>query len=310
RTFRSEGPFVPLSTGKNTVIFPGFDGGAEWGGSAFDPESGILYVNSNDMAWAVELAENTGDPRSGRGIYQSQCTICHRDDMKGSPPLFPSLVGVGNRLTQEAIRTTIQKGRGRMPAFPNLSVSEIDALLSYVSEGENKELSSSQPAPPPMRYRFSGYTRFLDPDGYPAVAPPWGTLNAINLNTGEYAWKIPLGEYPELAARGLKDTGSENYGGPIVTAGGLVFIAATNYDRKFRAFDKKTGKLLWETTLPFPGNATPATYEIDGRQFVVIAASGGGVLHNQRNTRGVHAGANYVAFALPKDIASKYNGSK
>src|SRR3984957_7751880 len=121
RTFRSEGQFVPLSTGKNTVIFPGFDGGAEWGGSAFDPESGILYVNSNDIAWAAELAENTGDQLSGRGIYQSQCTICHRDDMKGSPPLYPSLVGVGNRLTQEAIRTTIQKGRGRMPAFPNLA---------------------------------------------------------------------------------------------------------------------------------------------------------------------------------------------
>ena len=171
-----------MSTGKNTVIFPGFDGGAEWGGSAFDPDSGILYVNSNDIAWAAELAENTGDQLSGRGIYQSQCTICHRDDMKGSPPLYPSLVGVENRLTQETIRITIQIGRGRMPAFPNLSANEINALIAYVSEGENKELSSSQPAPPLMRYRFSGYTRFLDPDGYPAVAPPWGTLNAINLN--------------------------------------------------------------------------------------------------------------------------------
>src|SRR6202035_2390577 len=139
-------------------------------------------------------------------------------------------------------------------AFPNLSASEINALIAYVSLGENKELSSSQPALPLMRYRFSGYTRFLDIDGYPAVAPPWGTLNAINMNTGEYAWKIPLGEYPELAEKGIKDTGSENYGGPIATAGGLVFIAATNFDRKFRAFDKKTGKPLWETTLPFPGN--------------------------------------------------------
>jgi quinoprotein glucose dehydrogenase len=293
RTFRSEGQFVPLSTGKNTVIFPGFDGGAEWGGSAFDPESGIVYVNANDVAWVAELAENTGDQLSGRGIYQSQCTICHRDDMKGSPPLYPSLVGVGNRLTQEAIGTTIQKGRGRMPAFPNLSASEISALIAYVSSGENKELSSAQPAPPLMRYRFSGYTRFLDPDGYPAVAPPWGTLNAINLNTGEYAWKIPLGEYPELAAKGLTNTGSENYGGPIVTAGGLLFIGATNYDKKFRAFDKSTGELLWETTLPFAGNATPVTYEIDGRQYVVIAAGGGKDLRSK-------SGGVYVAFALPK----------
>src|SRR5207244_2784997 len=125
------------------------------------------------------------------------------------------------------------------------------------------------------KYRLTGYRRFLDPDGYPAIAPPWGTLNAINLNTGEYVWKINLGEYPELAAKGMKNTGSENYGGPVVTAGGLLFIGATNFDRKFRAFDKSNGKLLWETALPAAGNATPATYAVGGRQFVVIAAGGG-----------------------------------
>jgi quinoprotein glucose dehydrogenase len=143
-----------------------------------------------------------------------------------------------------------------------------------------------------MRYRFTGYHKFVDPEGYPAIAPPWGTLNAINLNTGEYAWKIPLGEYPELAEKGMKDTGTENYGGPIVTAGGLVFIGATSFDKKLRAFDKDTGKLLWETTLPFAGNATPATYEVGGRQFVVIAAGGG-------KSR-APSGATYVAFALPR----------
>jgi quinoprotein glucose dehydrogenase len=291
KTYRSEGQFVPLSAGKNTIIFPGFDGGAEWGGSAFDPNTGILYVNSNEMAWAVELAENTTSQLSGKGIYQSQCTICHRDDMKGSPPLFPSLVGIRDRMTQEQIKDRIRKGGGRMPGFPNLSPDEINALVEFVSEGENKELSSGQPAPPLMRYRFSGYTRFHDPDGYPAIAPPWGTLNAINLNTGEYAWKIPLGEYPELAATSMKNTGSENYGGPIVTAGGLLFIGATNYDKKFRAFDKATGKLLWETTLPFSGNATPITYEVDGRQYVVIAAGGGKDLKSP-------SGGVYVAFTL------------
>jgi quinoprotein glucose dehydrogenase len=290
RSFRSDGQFVPLSTTKNTVIFPGFDGGAEWGGPAYDPETGILYVNSNEMAWAVELAENTGDQSSGKGIYQSQCTICHRDDMKGSPPLFPPLVGVRDRMTQEQIKERIVKGKGRMPAFPNLTPEEVNALVLFVSEGENKELSG-KPVVPQSGYRFSGYTRFLESQRYPAVAPPWGTLNAIDLNTGEYAWKIPLGEYPELADQGMKNTGSENYGGPIVTAGGLLFIGATNYDKKFRIFDKSTGALLWETTLPFSGNATPITYEVNGKQYVVIAAGGG------KDTRSPSGGV-YVAFAL------------
>jgi quinoprotein glucose dehydrogenase len=293
RRFRNEGLFVPLTTGKNTVVFPGFDGGAEWGGQAFDPETGILYLNSNDMAWDVQLANNTTNPLSGRGIYQEQCTICHRDDMTGAPPTFPSLVGVGKRMDHSAIAITIQKGRGRMPAFPGLGQDEVDALVEYVIKGENKELSSKENVGPPMRYRFLGYTRFLDPEGYPAVAPPWGTLNAINLNTGEYAWKIPFGEYPELVAKGMKGTGTENYGGPIVTAGGLLFIGATDYDKKIRAFDKSTGELLWEANLPFSGNATPITYEVNGRQYVAIAAGGGKDLKSK-------SGGVYVAFALGK----------
>ncbi len=295
RKLRSEGQFVPFSVGKDTVVFPGFDGGAEWGGSAFDPSSVILYVNANDLAWTGALAENTGDEASGRGIYQSQCSVCHRDNMAGSPPQYPSLVGVGRRLGPEAITTIIQKGRGRMNGFPNLSADEISALIDYLSHGENenKESAGVSATIPQMKYRFTGYKRFLDPDGYPAVAPPWGTLNAINLSTGEYAWKIPLGEYPDLAAQGVKNTGTENYGGPIVTAGGLLFIGATNYDKKFRAFDKTTGDLLWETSLPFSGNATPITYEVDGRQYVAIAAGGGKDLKSK-------SGGVYVAFALPK----------
>ena len=146
-----------------------------------------------------------------------------------------------------------------------------------------------------MKYRFTGFKKFLDAEGYPAIAPPWGTLNAIDLNTGDYAWTIPLGEYPELAAQGLANTGSENYGGPLVTAGGVVFIGATNFDRKFHAFDSRSGKLLWDTTLPFSGNATPITYEAGGRQFVVIAAGG----RNRPGTPQVSGGV-YVAFALPK----------
>ncbi|MGH9528609.1 MAG: PQQ-binding-like beta-propeller repeat protein, partial [Terriglobales bacterium] len=143
------------------------------------------------------------------------------------------------------------------------------------------------------KFVSDGYNRFLDSDGYPAIQPPWGTLTAINMDTGKIAWRHPLGEYPELAAKGMKNTGTENYGGPIVTAGDLLFIAATSFDKKFRAFDKNTGALLWETTLPAAGNATPSTYEINGRQFVVIVAGGG-------KSNGVPSSASIVAYALPK----------
>jgi quinoprotein glucose dehydrogenase len=297
RKFRSDGQFVPLSVGKDTVVFPGFDGGAEWGGSAVDPATGILYVNANEMAWTGALAENTGSASSGHGIYQSQCSVCHRDNMAGSPPQFPALTGIADRMGPKDITATITNGKGRMPAFTNLTEEQLFAVIEYVMSGQSKEVLSSEAAPAQLKYRFTGYKKFLDPEGYPAIAPPWGTLNAINLNTGEYAWKIPLGEYPELAAQGLKNTGSENYGGPIVTAGGLLFIGASNFDRKFRAFDKSTGELLWETTLPFSGNATPATYEIDGRQYVVIAAGGG--KDPKQGSGGI-----YVAFALPRAAAS------
>ncbi len=287
---RSEGQFVPFSVGFDTVIFPGFDGAAEWGGPAVDPDTAILYVNSNEMAWLAALAKNTGE-NSPKATYLSQCAICHGEKLQGSPGASPSLVNVGAHLSSGQIATTIKNGKGRMPGFPNLSADQLQGLVDFLTGADSKEVASSQPPPPGMDYRFTGYRRFLDPDGYPAIAPPWGTLNAINLNTGEYAWKINLGEYPDLAAKGLTNTGSENYGGPIVTAGGLLFIGATNYDKTFRAFDKSTGKLLWETKLPYAGNATPATYSINGRQFVVIAAGGG------KDPRSPSGGV-YVAFAL------------
>ena len=138
------------------------------------------------------------------------------------------------------------------------------AIVDFITRGLDTTVAATGPSPMDMAYLSDGYKKFLDPDGYPAIRPPWGTLNAIDINTGEYAWRIPLGEYPELAAKGMTRTGSENYGGPLVTAGGLVFIAATSYDKKLRAFDKRDGTLLWEATLPAAGNATPATYEVEG----------------------------------------------
>jgi quinoprotein glucose dehydrogenase len=301
RGFRSEGQFVPFGVGKDTVVFPGFDGGAEWGGSAADPETGFLYINANDLPWTGALAENTGE-NTPKALYLSQCAVCHGEKMTGLPPAIPSLVGVGDRISAADVANTIRNGKGRMPGFANLEQDSDQwyGLLSYVRSGGKaggtkqngaKEVASTESAPPAMRYHFTGYHKFLDPEGYPAVKPPWGTLNAIDLNTGEYVWKTPLGEYPELAAKGLKNTGTENYGGPVVTAGGLLFIGATNFDKKLRAFDKATGALLWETTLPFSANTTPAIYEVDGREFVAIAAGGG------KDPKSKSGGV-YVAFAL------------
>ncbi len=320
-TFISNGQFMPFSVHKQTVVFPGFDGGAEWGGEAVDPKSAILYINANDIAWTGGLRPvATGG--LGATTYGTQCAACHGPDRRGQPPTFPSLIDATGRLSATEMTTVIHDGRGRMPSFPNLTGDTLQALLTYVRTGrdasptetadgrqsntgaqktppvatpsdkEELQPGSGANSAPPAKYQFTGYRKFLDPDGYPAVVPPWGTLNAIDLNTGKYLWKIPFGQYPELAAKGLKNTGSENYGGPVVTAGGLVFIGATNFDNKMHAFDAKTGKLLWEYTMDFAGNATPATYMVDGKQYVVIATSSA---HNPKAPQG----AKYVAFALP-----------
>lgn len=295
RAFRSDGQFVPFAVDHQTIIFPGFDGGAEWGGPAVDPSTGVLYVNANEMAWTGGLTPENSNAGAGAKIYQAQCSICHGANRAGSPPAFPSLIDVNQRLTDAQITDVIAHGRGRMPALPNVDSAKIAELLDYLKSAAAapaEHAPGTMPGGPAAHYAFTGYHKFLDPDGYPAIAPPWGTLSAIDLNTGNYLWKIPLGDYPALTAQGIRNTGSENYGGPILTAGGVLFIGATSYDRKFRAFDSHTGQLLWETELPFAAGATPATYSIDGKQYVVIAASGG------RDPKSPSGGV-YIAFALP-----------
>ena len=207
---------------------------------------------------------------------------------RGNPPEFPSLVGIGARRNVDEIAEIVREGGGRMPGYKQLHGAVRRAIVRVRRERTSVTVRADRPSPFDVRYTLDGDVRFTDPDGFPAITPPWGTLTAIDLNKAAIAWQVPLGEMP---GSGLEDTGSENYGGPVVTAGGLVFIGATNYDNKFRAFDAATGKVLWETTLPAAGNATPAVYEVDGKQFVVIAAGGG--------KWGAPSGGSYVAFALP-----------
>ena len=291
RGFGNDGPFPHMRLGKQTLAFPGFDGGAEWGGQAADAH-GILYLNANDVAWTGGLVENHKAASLGEGLYIDNCAGCHGGDRKGSPPAFPSLAD--SKLTETEMTELLWSGRGRMPAFRGILAGDLKALLTYVHSGTDISNSGKTELAAPVHddrpaYRFTGYRKFLDPDGYPAVAPPWGTLSAIDLNTGSYLWRIPFGEYPSLAD---KSTGSENYGGPILTAGGVLFIGATLYDKKFHAFDPQSGKLLWETQLPYAGNATPITYKAGGRQYVLIQCD------NARDKNSPQ-GAAYVAFALP-----------
>ncbi len=275
-------------------MLPGTDGGAEWGGAAFDPESGLLYVNSNENAVVMRLVERDKARKrnTASSLYQGQCASCHRADRKGAPPDFPALIDIAKKRSQSDIDALIHKGAGRMPPFPHLTNEAVRAVSRFLITGEDSDVVvASNAASSGLKYTHDGYNRFLDSEGYPAIKPPWGTLNAIDLNKGEIRWKITFGEIPELVAKGFTNTGSQNYGGPAVTAGGLLFIGATNNDRKFRAYDKATGQLLWSTVLPFAGNATPAVYEVRGRQFVVIGAGGG---KSKQPSGGV-----YVAFALP-----------
>jgi quinoprotein glucose dehydrogenase len=294
REIRSAGQFTPMST-EGTIVFPGLDGGAEWGGASFDESTGLLFVNSNEMPWLIQMVSvpPRKGPPSGARLFQLHCGVCHGPDRKGEPRhMVPSLVDVEKRLPREEIATILEKGKGVMPSFAALSAAERDVLVDFlfgktaVAHGE----SSDDEPDEAVRYSITGYNRFLDPDGYPAVKPPWGTLNAIDVNAGKIAWTVRLGELPELTARGIPPTGTENYGGPVATAGGVIFIGATK-DEKFRAFDQTNGAVLWETQLPAGGYATPATYEVDGRQYVVIAAGGGKM--------GTKSGDSYVAFALP-----------
>jgi len=279
-------PFDAPST-KGTIIFPGVDGGGEWGGPAFDPTTGLLYVNSNEMAWLLKLV-----PRSDESLYAANCSGCHGATRKGTA-MGPTLVNIIDRRSREQLGKMIREGTGRMPAFGGaMDGGAINDIVNYLVTGKDSSKKTVGSTPWALPYRTAFFDIFLDHEGYPGVKTPWGTLNAIDLNAGTIRWSIPFGEYPKLVAKGVKNTGTDNYGGAVVTENGLLLIAATTYDNKFRAYDKRTGTLLWEATLPAAGNATPSTYMVNGTQYIVIACGGG--------KNGAPSGGTYVAFALPE----------
>ncbi|MBS4072441.1 MAG: PQQ-binding-like beta-propeller repeat protein [Algoriphagus sp.] len=274
------------------VLFPGMDGGGEWGGASFDPETQTMYINANQIPWLITMTPNANFDNAGLSIYTNYCGNCHGLDRKGNPPALPSLLGLKDKYTTDSLDQLLRKGRGAMPAFSHISKEErgilIDYLLGKADAGDKKELEAESAKLYP-RYYMKGYQRLTTKEGIYGSNPPWGLLTAIDMNTGLKKWQIPLGSIDSLKTMGFENTGIENYGGPVATAGGVLFIAATK-DEKIRAFDKETGKLLWEAQLPAAGHATPAVYEKNGKQYLVIACGGG---------KGTKSGDAYVAFALP-----------
>ncbi len=292
RSVTTKGQFVPIDT-LGTILYPGADGGAEWGGAALDPRSGVMYVNSNEMAWIVrmkEVKESDGnDTHPGEALTQIHCARCHGGELQGLAGI-PELRTAKSRFGLDSIISIVKNGKGAMPGMPNLSDDEIDAVAFFISGLEMETDHRVEQTSIKVPYAVAGFGRFKDDRGFPVVRPPWGTLNAIDLNIGEYLWSVPLGHEEKLNDPNIPVSGTENYGGPVITAGGVLFIAATN-DEKIRAFDMVTGEQLWEDRLPAGGYATPATYEVGGQQFLVIACGGGKM--------GTKSGDEYRAYALP-----------
>ncbi|SKB55305.1 pyrroloquinoline quinone-dependent dehydrogenase [Dyadobacter psychrophilus] len=283
--------YIPI-TGDMTIFYPGTDGGAQWGGAATD-QDGVMYIPAKEIPVYTTLKKKevlSDQAVNGSKLYQLNCAACHGADKTGNHDgSYPSLVNVEKRLTKDQITAILQKGKGMMPSFSHISDAEKNLIIDFLlNKNTDQKIVSTNTGQVP--YHNTGYNRWYDKNGYPVSQPPWGTLTAVDLNTGQRRWQVPLGEYKALTDKGIPPTGTDNYGGPLVTSSGLIFIAASR-DEKIRAFDKETGKILWTATLPAAGYASASTYSVNGKQFLVIACGGG-----KLNTK---SGDKYMAFSLP-----------
>jgi quinoprotein glucose dehydrogenase len=312
-SLRYEGLFTPPDT-KGTLMLPGTRGGSSWGGGAFDPATGVIYIKSNDSPEISLLkkiepqkgASNQTDFKQGMVFYTNYCMSCHGEDKNGQEPDYPSLVGLEINMERKEVLSKIKQGGGKMPGFASVVSGKEDAIIAYLFGQEDKEFAreeasikeiqnnktANKEAEPDTLTRYlnlTAYGHFRDAQGRPSIKPPWGTLNAINLNTGDYEWRIPVGNYSNLQGKDAPETGTGGSAGPIVTAGGLVFLGGTK-DKKLRAFNKATGELLWETTLPAIATSTPSTYFSGGKQYLALSVAG-----NEEEPGGY-----IIAYALPE----------
>lgn len=314
KSFRYEGPFTPPSI-KGTFMMPGSRGGSSWGGGAVDPSKGIIYVKSNDspeIATMKKVVQNETANLSayaqGKALYNTYCVACHMPDKNGDESGNPSLVAIETRLSREDALNKIKRGGGKMPSFASVIAGKEEAIISYLFEKEPsaprsgreqsflKEIQANNAANKIAEIKeddqylnLTAYGQFTDNERRQGIKPPFGQLHAINLNTGEFEWTVTIGNTPDSQLPGTPETGASGSAGPLVTKGGLLFIGSTR-DRKFRALDQKTGKIVWEYTLPGIANANPSTYWSNGKQYIAISVAG-----DAANPAGY-----MIAFALPK----------
>ncbi len=300
RSVRFEGLFTPPDL-KGTLSIPATRGGANWGGGAFDPNTGYLYIRGNNLPEIQTIvdadehfaAQNNSRFELGRVTYEKHCVACHGAQLEGLAPAFPPLTNLADTYSEAESLEKIRQGGGRMPGYKGVLTAEeergIMAFLYNDQEATVEENSSAEDEEKPTRYlNITPYRTWSDPSGNPAMKAPWATLNALNLSTGEYEWQIPLGNDETLQQEGQPHTGLLGRSGPMVTAGGLVFISGAA-DKKLWAFDKQTGELIWETLLPAANNANVCSYSVAGKQYLALSVGG-----TEENPSG-----SIMTFALP-----------